>query len=813
MQNFTYYLTIILTLLILAGCQTPPKEPVRKTENFGNNWKFKKAADVHFGTSPWDDGELPHTMRIEPLVVTDQWQGYGWYKKFFQVGDTTGKKFFLYFEGVMQQAWVAVNGEDIAEHSGGYLPFTVDLTSYLKPNSRNMVKVLVNNEDNPQIPPGKSLETLDFNYYGGIYRNVYLITTNRIYITDAVDADKAASGGLLVHFDEISKDQASGFVQVHAKNKSHSEATISFKAKLTAPDGEQMLFESSKLKIKAGEAQEISQQITLPQPELWSPQQPNLYKLEIQLLANDTVVGEITEKIGIRKIELNEDGFYLNGKKTYLRGTNRHQEYPYMGYAISDEAQWRDAVKIKNAGFDFVRLSHYPHSEAFMDACDELGLMVMNCIPGWQFAGDSVFIENALQDCRDLIRRDRNHPSVVFWELSLNESGMTEDFMVKANEILDEELPFDDAYSAGWIDHESYDLFIPARQHSKPPDYWNSYKDGKRNVFIAEYGDWEYYAQDAGFNQNEFKGLKEEERSSRQFRKDGEKRLLQQALNFREAANSNQKGESTIGDANWLMFDYNRGYSDDIEASGISDIFRIPKFAHYFFQSQRPPDEELLPPINSGPMVYIATYWDEDSPTEVLVFSNCEEVELLLNGSSIERKNALRDQYSSNLGYPPFNFKLEKFVPGTLMAKGFIDGKEVAIHKVSTPGKASQIKLEADLSGIPISSDHPDVVFIYARICDENGTLIHDASDLVYFKVGGNEANASPNRNEANASPNNDEVDASPNWKLIGDNPVRAEAGIATIILKTKSFKTSLSVTATSGGLQGGKLKLVPKRK
>jgi len=780
MHKHIQLLTVIFSLFILAGCQTTPKEPVRKIENFSSDWNFKKATDIHFGTSPWDDAVLPHTTKVEPLVVNDQWQGYGWYKKFFEVGDTTGKKFFLYFEGVMHQSWVAVNGKDIAEHAGGYLPFTVDITSHLKPNSRNLVKVLVNNEDNPQIPPGKPLVTLDFNYYGGIYRNVYLVNTNDIYITDAVQSE---GGGMLVHFDEIRKSHAEGMIRIQAKNESSSKATVSYKAKFTSPEGELFHFRSPEFKIQAGDVEYISQQISIPQPELWSLQQPGLYELEIQLMVGDTVVDDITEKIGIRELELSEDGFYLNGVKTYLRGTNRHQEYPFVGYALSDEAQWRDAVKIKNAGFDFVRLSHYPHAEAFMDACDELGLLVMNCIPGWQFYGDSTFVENALQDCRELIRRDRNHPCVAFWELSLNESGMTDEFMIRANEILDEELPFEDAYSAGWMDHESYDLFIPARQHAKPPDYWSNYKEDKRNIFVAEYGDWEYYAQNAGFNQKDFEDLKEEERTSRQLRGAGEKALLQQAFNYQEAANSNRKGVSTIGDANWLMFDYNRGYSDDIEASGISDISRIPKFAYYFYQSQRPPQEKLKDPVQSGPMVYIASYWTESSPTEIRVFSNCEEVELLLNGKSIDRKKVIRDEYSSHLEYPPFVFDLDKFEAGKLSALSYINGKKVAQHEVYTPGEASKILLEADLSGIPISEDHPDVIFVYARICDENGSTIPDAENLVQFIIEGE-------------------------GELIGENPVKAEAGIATILLKTKHFEAPVKITANSEKLIKGEVKL-----
>jgi beta-galactosidase len=315
-------------------------------------------------------------------------------------------------------------------------------------------------------------------------------------------------------------------------------------------------------------------------------------------------------------------------------------------------------------------MSHYPHAEAFMNACDELGILVMNSLTGWQFFGNEIFQKNAIQDIRDMARRDRNHPSVIFWEASLNETQMTESFMKEATQALKEELPFSHNYSACWIDNNNYDIFIPARQHGQAPDYWTKYNKVYRKIFIAEYGDWEYYAQNAGFNQKEFANLKEDERTSRQLRAHGEKRLLQQAYNFQEAANSNRKGINTIGEANWVMFDYNRGYSDDLESSGISDIFRIPKFAYSFYQSQRDANVILDTKLTSGPMLTIANNWTETSPLNITAYSNCEEVALYLNDVLVAKQKPLLNQNSDQLKHPPFLFKLDKFISGTLRAEG-----------------------------------------------------------------------------------------------------------------------------------------------
>ncbi len=752
---------LFIILTILSACSSKNFKELSKTQM--KDWLCDYGDHSESIT-------VPHTPKIEPLIVNNQWQGKLNYLKTIKINDPKNGKTWLHFEGVMNDSKVFVNQKLVTRHLGGYLPFSVDITPHIT-KGENLIRLEVLNTDNPIIPPGKSLETLDFNFYGGIYRDAWLIRKNDIYISNPF-IENSKDAGWLIHFDSANESMAYGKIRIQLRNDSDKKSNLGVEAKLT--NGEDSYLFTKKLDLNASSSTLISIPLEIPYPKLWSVTAPTLYNLSIKVTEDGRLLDQVESRIGVRTIKLHEDGFLLNGEKMFIRGTNRHQEYPYVGYAISDNANYRDALKIKNAGFDFVRLSHYPQDESFLDACDELGLLVMNAIPGWQFYEEGEFVQNSYQDIRDMVRRDRNHPSVVFWETSLNESGMTEEYMTDANTILKEELPFEDTYSAGWIDHPSYDLFIPARQHSGPPHYWNYYKDGNRNIFIAEYGDWEYYAHNAGFNQTAYSDLSEAARNSRQLRKHGEIRLLQQALNFQEAANSNRNGVSTIGHANWLMFDYNRGYANDLEASGISDIFRIPKFAYYFYKSQRPANELIAHPIvENGPMIKIASHWTEHSPTEVTVYSNCDKVELYLNDSLIERASPKINQMSDNLISPPFRFNIDYFIPGQLIAKGYINDVFVESDTVTTPEKATAISISVDYESNFYQEDD-DLIFIYANIVDLSGTTLPGDSSEVTFKL-------------------------QSKGTLIGNNPVKAEAGIATILFR--GDPSQLEVEASAEGL------------
>lgn len=757
----------------------------QQKQAFNTAWEFVKDIDTIFSgnllvkksTVKWKMVSLPHTASIEPIEkVAQHWQGICFYRKFFSVpASYKGKHIAIQFDAAMQEADVYLNGVHMFNHKGGYLPFYIDVSDKIKPGSENSIVVRLDNRDNPLIPPGKPLKTLDFNYYSGIYRNAWLIVKDKLHISDAIAANKIAGGGVFIHYKNVSNKSAELIARTDVQNDFAVANNVQVRILLKDKSGKVVARSLSKNEaVDKGGSKTFDQNLLILNPKLWSPETPYLYQLSVELLQNEKVIDKEIVKTGVKNIRLQGGSLYLNGKKTKIRGTNRHQEYPYLGNAVSDNAQYRDAWKIKEAGFNFVRPSHYPQSPSFLDACDELGIMVMDAIPGWQFVGNETFQNNSFQDIRDMIRRDRNHSSIILWEASLNESGMRKEYMEKAHAIVHEELPFPGIYSAGWR-NTVFDVFLPARQHGKAPDYWKKYNK-EMPLLVAEYGDWEYYAQNAGLNQTAYKDMKAEERTSRQLRGWGEKRLLQQALNYQEAHNDNLYG-ADLGDANWLMFDYNRGYADDIESSGIMDMVRLPKFAFYFYQSQVDPIINSTSPFNK-PMLFIANYWQPGSDTLVKIYSNCDEVELILNSKSLGKQTPDKDVYSTNLKHPPFTFNLKTFTPGTLTAIGYINNKKIVQHIRKTPGAPSKISLRVDYSNKDLKAGRNDIIFVYADITDHTGTVIYNANNKVEFKVSG---------------------DA----EIIGQNPRAAEAGTAAILLRGGANAGQIKISAATKGVKG----------
>ena len=423
-------------------------------------WRFYKgsvagAEAISFDDTEWAVVSLPNGIEYLPTEASGciNYQGEVWYRKHFTPADALkGKKLFLHFEAIMGKSKVFVNGRLIKEHFGGYLPVVVDVTDALKWGEDNVIAVWADNSDDPSYPPGKAQDVLDFTYFGGIYRDCWLVAHNPVFITDPNFEDEVAGGGLFVAYDKVSDASAEVLLKAHLRNDSRKTFTGVVEYELQQPDGTQVAFLNDKIQVHPGKAVTSKDKITVKNPLLWSPETPTLYNLIVRIRNHEgKVVDGYRRRIGIRSVEFKgKDGFWLNGRpyKEPLIGANRHQDLAVVGNAVPNSIHWRDAKKLRDAGMKVIRNAHCPQDPAFMDACDELGLFVIVNTPGWQFWNDAPeFARRVYSDIRNLVRRDRNHACVWLWEPILNETWYPDDFAKKTRELVDQEYPYPYCYS------------------------------------------------------------------------------------------------------------------------------------------------------------------------------------------------------------------------------------------------------------------------------------------------------------------------------------------------------------------------------
>lgn len=724
----------------------------------------------------WEKINLPHTPFVEPLVVLHQWQGICYYRKILNVSKKEiDKQLWLEFEGAMHLADVWVNGQHLIQHSGGYTPFVVDVTGMLHADRGNEILVRLDNRNNPLIPPGKPLETLDFCYYGGLYRDVNLIVKHPVHITHPIMANEVAGGGIFVTYPYVSKQEAEIKVKTQVSNKVGTQRHLTIRHTLyewskKKGRGKKVALVESPLVLAAGTTQHHTQQFTVNNPKLWYPDSPALYVLRTEVMDGRKVTDCEDTRIGIRRIEMTrEKGFVINDKPLKLEGSNRHQEYPYVGNAISDQAQYRDMYQIRDNGFNTVRLGHYPQDPSVLEACDELGLLVIEPISGWQFFNKAQgFVDHTYKDIRDLIRRDRNHPSVIMWETTLNESWPPKSWKDQAVRIAHEEFPGDQCYTSG--DTYGYDGFDVCYNDWK--EGYNRPNTTSKPGFIREYYDYEFGGHYS---------------TTRVTRGDGDYALMQNAWNAQWSHNRYRAYYPwTIGGAVWSMYDYNRGCCDNICYSGLADLFRLPKFGLLYFRTQM--KEGTFTP--AGPMTYevfINSHWLEGSSDTLQVYGNVDEVKLQLNGRVIARQypddKPSTSEYVSrpdggnaeNIDFPPFTFFNVNWERGELKAIGYKDGKAVAEHVVRTPGAVEAMDITYFESGV--SASCRDLLIVYVNLKDLQGTGCFGE--------------------------NNREVklEVLQGGELRGPATIKAEAGVASFLVATTD-SPMLVLKAVSGNLE-----------
>lgn len=718
---------------------------------FNNDWLFiPQPVDDDAPDAAFERVTLPHTNQILPHHNFDDaaYQFISTYRKRFALPEAlNGRRLYLDFEGAMLAATVTINGHTFDEHRGGYTPFSFDITEYVKEDGENLLTVHLDSTERPDIPPFGG--RVDYLTFGGIYRDVKLryvypvhISKVRVRTLDVLtdnprlevdvwvrnQRDETVSATLHTILDDGEGDSTSGRSQVQSASfdvSAHSETQIT---------------------IDVGDFEALDD-------ALWSLDNPRRFVVFTQLRVQDETRDRQMQFFGFRETQFREDGFYLNGDKVFLRGLNRHQTYPYVGAAASDRLQAYDADIIKyQLGCNIVRTSHYPQSTAFLDRCDEIGLLVFEEIPGWQWIGDAAWKQISLRDVRAMIERDWNHPSIIVWGVRINESWDDHDFYAQTNALARELDPTRPTTGVRfWQDsHFLEDVF-------SFNDFSNGVEEPKQTPHLI-----------TEFNGHMF--------PTKSF--DGEERRIEHALRHARIQSQALSMGGVSGAIGWCAFDYNThkdfGSGDRICYHGVMDMFRQPKYAAYFYASQMDPAQQIV--------LHAATGWTMGDRSAggnepLTIFSNCDEIDIYIGETHIGTFQPDAQRYP-NLPHPPFTITgmTGEMLWGRewqdLRVVGKRNHEEVAEQIIEADGLPEHLVLET--AHDTLKADGADMTWLFFRITDAHGNVLPYAISVVSFEIIAGTA------------------------ELIGDNPFPLVGGQAALFVKATHAPSTVTIRATA---------------
>ncbi len=686
---------------------------MRSVTSFNDGWLFEGREAV----------SLPHTAVELPFSYFDEesYQREFTYSKCFTADPNwEGREVAIVFDGVMANARVSLNGSPVAAHKDGYTPFDVRLTNLLR-DGENTLTVVIDGSENPEIPPFGA--TIDYLTYAGIYREAWVRVTAPVSIgnvkietPDVLAAKKAVR--IRVDFSNPQSLPLSGTVTATLKDAA---------GKIIATTTESATAATVSLAMDGLEG-----------IALWDIADPCLYRLAVAL---ETPHGNdaITWHFGFRQAEFTPDGFRFNGKPLKLRGLNRHQSFPYMGYAMGRGAQERDAEILKHKlHVNIVRTSHYPQSPWFLDACDRLGLLVFEEIPGWQHIGGAAWKAEAVENVRRMIRRDWNHPSIIIWGVRINESQDDHDFYAETNRVARELDPtrqtggvryiteselLEDVYTMNDFILGDEELGGNRPRTALRPQEETTGLTHKVPYIITEFGGHMY--------------------PTKSF--DQEQRQAEHVRRHLEVLNAAHGDASISGAIGWCMFDYNThndfGSGDRICHHGVMDMFREPKFAAYAYASQCEPAEEIvLEPV---------TFWARGERNiggvlPLIVLTNCDEVELAYGNHPPKRVGPDRENFP-HLPHPPVVIDRRHFTAEELglwgmkwqdgIVTGFIGGKPVKTVHLAADPVATTLEVEADRPTLTAAGR--DSVRIMVRALDQVGRRLPFFAEPVEVRIDG----------------------------------------------------------------------------
>ncbi len=687
-----------------------------------HNWKYKESFEEKYLSSHYNDTDfttvtIPHSNIEVPYNYFDEkmFQFVSCYRNIIELDKTyRGKQIFLDFEGVMAYAEVYLNAELIGSHKGGYTPFTVDISGKMTFDAPNTLAVKVDSRERDDIPPFGAY--IDYLTFGGMYREVSLRIVDNVYIEN-----------LFVRPKNVFKDQKEVDYSLFITNTFSESKKIH--ATVTIKDGETLIAEAGEQVTIGGQTQEKCDFTiaAIDGVKLWDIDDPHVYTCEVNIVSDDHSVSDAyATRFAFRTAEFTPKGFLLNGKKVKLRGLDRHQTFPYVGQAMPARVQRKDADILKDElHLNIVRTSHYPQSKHFLDRCDEIGLLVLEEIPGWQHIGDQDWKQTACENVREMITRDWNHPSIILWGVRINESPDDHDFYTETNRIAHELDPtrqtggircirnselLEDVYTMNDFSHSGGDIVLKDQQEITGLDRLVPY-------LVTEFNGHMYPTK----------------------RFDQEERLVEHALRHARVHNRTATDENSCGAIGWCAFDYNTHYDfgsgDRICYHGVMDMFRIPKMAAHFYRSQVSPQKEVV--------LEPATLWARGERSiggviPLTIFTNCDYVKCYFGNELIGTFYPDKETYPG-LEYPPVVIGGDLGYWGSAWEDGKFFGyvnEEQALEKTFAKNPVPS-KLIATADDASLNADGIDVTRVVFTMVDQAANVLPYIHDFLKLSLSG----------------------------------------------------------------------------
>ena len=610
-----------------------------------NDWLFATSFKEEYISGNTDESmtevRIPHTTKELPFnyFSEEEYQMLCTYRRVISAPtEWSDKRVLLTFDGAAHYAEVFLNGEKIGEHYSGYTAFTLELTGKLKLGEENLLVVKLDSRENLNIPPFGNV--IDYMTYGGLYRDVYIEIKEKCFISDV-------------------------FAKPEVTGKIVSDITLDGEIPLNAKIRQTAILEGSENEIFIDEVEASKQAASIcgfvPNVKLWDIRHPSRYIITTELIVNNKIVDKHLVKVGFRQATFTNKGFFLNGRRVQLLGLNRHQSYPYVGYAMPESIQRDDARVLKALGVNAVRTSHYPQSQYFIDECDKIGLLVFTEIPGWQHIGDENWQNQAVQNVREMVLQYRNHPSIIIWGVRINESPDNHDFYLRTNEVAHR---LDPTRQTGGVRN-----FSKSELLEDVYTYNDFFHDGKRAGCEPK----------ADITSDMGKPYLVTENNGHMFPTksfDNEEHRTQQALRHARVINDIASHPDICGSFAWCFADYNThkdfGSGDRICYHGVTDMFRNHKTAASVYKAQGNYEDVLeissSMDIGEHPASINGKVW---------IFTNADSVRMYKNGSFVKE-------------YKPHNKHFPSMVKSPILIDDYV-GKLLETEEKMPPKKARYI--------------------------------------------------------------------------------------------------------------------------